>query len=145
MWGRLLGGLALVTCASACSSDDPREECALRPAFELTVRAASGPVPDDLYLKIKYGGGVEEYRVSDTVQTQEVMFCQRRDADGGAPEAGAAAKEVFCKLWTQGAATLTVETSAYPRIERALEAKADGDCILTVEESVVLSVPEAGI
>ncbi len=143
---RLLSGICLVALVAlaACSSDD-RPECALRPAFELTVRAATGSVPSDLRLKIKYGGGVEEYAVSDTVQTQEVLFCQRRDVDGGVPEAGAEVGEVFCKLWTQGATALTVETAQYPKVERTLEAKADGECILTVEETVVLAVPEAGL
>ncbi len=137
--------LSLAQLGLGCSSDDGRKECTLRPAFELTVRAASGPVPDDMRLKIKYGGGTEEYAVSDTTQTQEVMFCQRRGSDGGVPEAGVPAGEVFCKLWTQGAADLTVESSKYPKLERTLQADADGECILTVEELVVLSLPEAGI
>ena len=140
----ILSALTLALLNVSCSSDDGRKECTLRPAFELTVRAASGPVPDDMRLKVKYGGGTEEYSVSDTTQTQEVVFCQRRDPDGGVPEAGLPVGEVFCKLWTQGAADLTVESSKYPKLERTLEAKADGDCILTVEEVVVLSLPEAG-
>ncbi|MEZ4222374.1 MAG: hypothetical protein R3B13_15660 [Polyangiaceae bacterium] len=130
--------------ATACSSDDEREECHLRPAFELSVRAAAGPIPDDLHVKIKYGGGVEEYSVSDTVQTQEVLFCQHRDFDGGVPEAGAPVGEVFCKLWTQGATDLTVESATYPRLEKRLEAKASGDCIQTVAETVVLGDVDGG-
>ncbi len=120
-------------------------ECSLKPAFALTLRALDGPVPTDTLLRVKYGGGVEEYRVSDAVQTQEVTFCQRRSEDGGAVPAGEPPSEVTCELWTQGAATIAIETSSYPRLDSSLEAEAEGRCIQTVEVTLTLGEGDGGV
>lgn len=138
----LLWVLLLVT--PSCTSKDPDVECRLRPAFSLRLSAVQGSLPADTLLRVKYGGGVEEYRVSDSVQTQKVVFCQRRSTDGGPLEAGVSADEIACELWTQGAATVTVESSPYPTLEEPLEAEADGRCIRTVEVDLVLGETDAG-
>ena len=46
-----------------------------------------------------------------------------------------------CELWTFGPATLTVETSMYPKATEALAAK-EGKCIVAAE--IVLTLPDGG-
>lgn len=130
---------------SGCSDgngDDPKE-CTVKAAFELTVRTVSGALPGDTTLEVKYGGGVEAYRVDQGMQNQEVVLCTTDTAD--ASDAGQAANEVYCKLWTQGAAAVTVTATGYPTVKQDLEAKAQGKCIQTVPVEIVLGDQDAGI
>ncbi len=129
---------------SACSTD-PRPECPLKPAFQLSLSASEGPLPPDTVLRVKYGGGLEEYRLNDLVHTQEVVFCQHR-LDGGLPaEAGVPVDELYCEMWTQGAATVTVEATGYPDLEQKIEAQAKDRCILTVDVSLRLDLGDGGV
>lgn len=96
-------------------------------------------------LRVKYGGGFEEYRLSDPVHTQEVVFCQHR-LDGGVPaEAGVPVDELYCEMWTQGAATVTVQATGYPDIEQEIEAEAEDRCIKTVDVSLRLDLGDGGV
>lgn len=135
-------GLGLL--ALACSNgdgDDPKD-CKLVAAFELTVRAVPGPLPADTTLEVQYGGGTETFRLDQGVQTQEVVLCDETAKDAGAADGGVA--EVHCRLWTQGAAKVTVTASGYPTVEETLEAKAQGKCIQTVPVEIVLGDADGG-
>ena len=52
--------------------------------------------------------------------------------------------KVHCKLWTQGAAKVTVTATGYPPVEEALEVKAQGTCIQTVPVEIVLGDQDGG-
>jgi hypothetical protein len=140
-------GLALIVCAAtatalSCSDDggDGPKDCKVVAAFDLTLRAAGGPLPPDTTVEVQYGGGVESYRVDAGMQSQEVVLC-----DDDAPETGVGGVTVVhCKLWTQGAATVKVTASGFPPVEQTLEAKAQGKCIQTVPVEIVLGDQDAG-
>lgn len=136
-------GLALISCAVfalACSNGngDGPKDCKVVAAFDLTLRAAVGPLPPDTTIDVQYGGGIESYRVETGMQSQEVVLCDDDAADAGY------VTRVHCKLWTQGAATVKVTASGYPAIEQTLEAKAQGTCIQTVPVEIVLGDQDAG-
>ena len=129
---------------AGCSSPQ-EEDCPLRPAFQLRlVTAGAKPLPSDTVLRVKYGGGVEEYRLDEAVHSQENVFCQHRDVDGGPVEAGASVNELSCVLWTQGAADISVEASGYPDLEKTLEAKGKNRCIETVDVTLTLDAGDGG-
>jgi hypothetical protein len=129
-----------------CSSNPDDKECPLRPAFQLHLQTATGTaLPADTVVRVKYGGGVEEYRLDEVIHSQENVFCQHRDQDGGPVEAGAQVGELSCVLWTQGAATITVEASGYPDLEKDLEAKGKNRCIETVDVTLTLDAGDGGI
>lgn len=139
----VVGALALAL-ALGCSDgngDDP-EDCKLVAAFDLTVRAALGPLPPDTTLEVQYGGGIETFRVDQGVQAQEVVLCDDTKSEAGAGDAGVT--KVHCKLWTQGAAKVTVTATGFPPVEEALEAKAQGTCIQTVPVEIVLGDEDGG-
>jgi len=132
----LMGAAALGT---ACSSDDGNQDpCTIEAAFQLTVRTVSGALPSDTLLSVQYGGGVEEFHLDGSNGDLKVVLC---DVD-----ADAASQDVLsCKLWTQGAATVTVTASGFPQVQRELEAKKKGECFQTVPVEVVLGDEDAGI
>jgi hypothetical protein len=152
--------VALAATVAACSGngDDQKKPCPTVPAFKLTLHAASGPLPDDTVLKVKYGGGVEEFKLADATHQQEVVLCDIETEDAGLdpeagsdagvdPEAGTAeprAVALSCKVWAQGAATVTATGTGYPEVQRELEAKLDGKCIKTVPVDLLLGELDAG-
>jgi len=137
----LLGVVAL----GACSSDDGENDppCTIEPAFQLSVRAVSGELPSDTVIKAQYGGGVEEFHVDVTNPTLEVLLCVATSADAGV-DAGAGVQRIDCKLWAQGAATVTVTASGYPDLVQELEAQLDGECFKTVPVDLVLGDEDGG-
>ncbi|MFO0569354.1 MAG: hypothetical protein U0263_27090 [Polyangiaceae bacterium] len=141
LWAALIAGAAVV---ASCSTDDGEQPkpCTVSAAFDLTVRAVAGPLPTDTTIEVKYGGGIETYRVDQGMTGQEVVLC-----DDELPEAGDAGKQVelvHCKLWTQGAASVTVTATGFPTVEEDLEAKASGKCIKTVPVEIVLGDVDGG-
>lgn len=132
---------ALAFGCSDGNGDDP-EDCKLVAAFDLTVRAVPGPLPQDTTLEVQYGGGTETFRVDQGVQAQEVVLCDDTKKDASAGDGGV--PQVHCKLWTQGAAKVTVTATGYSPVEEALEAKAKGKCIQTVPIEILLGDPDGG-
>jgi len=137
----VVGAVALALGCSNGDGGDPKD-CKLVAAFDLTVRAALGPLPPDTTLEVQYGGGIETFRVDQGVQAQEVVLCDDTKSEAGAGDAGVT--KVHCKLWTQGAAKVTVTATGYPPVEEALEAKAQGTCIQTVPVEIVLGDQDGG-
>jgi hypothetical protein len=132
-----LMGAAMLTIA--CSSDDGNQDpCTIEAAFELTLHTVTGALPADTALRVQYGGGVEEYHLDGANTGLKVVEC---DVDADA----ASLDSLSCKLWTQGAATVTVTASGFPQVERELEAKKKGECFQTVPVDIVLGDEDAGI
>jgi hypothetical protein len=126
----------------ACSSDPPPEDCSAKAAFQLSVRAHVGTLPPDTRLTVKYGGGEETYALSDLKHDEEAVLCDVEGVDSG--DGGGSVSRLVCALWTQGAATVTIEASGYPNLERELKAEAKNDCIETVPVELVLGGEDAG-
>jgi hypothetical protein len=166
---RLLGTvafLALVRLAPGCGSDPhPKEPCQTGIAdFEVLIQAAEGPLPDDLVVRVEYGGGDEEY-VLASPGTPVVMFCRHSDRErnplmdggtswhgsggqsGGGGEGGGASvhdvEALLCEIWSFGAARIEVETAAYPMTTPLELTRKQGAC--TVEAELELSLPDAGV
>lgn len=133
----------MLTCGLclACSSETPPEDCSAKAAFQLSVRAYAGSLPPDTRLTVKYGGGEETYALSDLVHDEEAVLCDAEGLDSGD---GGSVSRLVCALWTQGAATVTIEASGYPSLERTLEAEAKNDCIETVPVDLVLGEEDGG-
>jgi hypothetical protein len=155
--------------ASGCARDPEYDGCYVEhPAFLLHISAQGGPLPEGTHLRVKYGAGVEDYILRNPAESPDVIFCTAVNPDAELAEAGEpseagldAADEVgaghstsgdaqapiealLCELWTQGAATVTVDADGYPRLVKALTAKRDGCGIETVERELVLQAPDGG-
>ena len=143
---------ALITGCSSSTPDEP--ECdPPHPAFRLLVDAMGRTLPDDVSIRVLYGGGVEFFQASGENKPM-VVLCkvQRRDStdnhDAGYDDAGydrvdwSPIMNVTCDLWTNGAATVTVAASGYATEERKLEAKTDSDCGLLLTQVVITLVQE---
>jgi hypothetical protein len=166
-----LVGLVSTAVAVACGSDPkPTEPCRDgRPDFELLIKAQSGPLPEDLVVRVLFSGGEEEY-VLASPGTQEVMFCKVADREGnvidagsphvnGSAGAGGAGAEgeggaggapgdreveaLRCEIWSFGSARIEVETAAYP-MQEPLELFHKKD-VCTVEAEFELAMPDAGM
>jgi hypothetical protein len=157
-----LGFLALVRVAPGCGSDPhPTEPCVYGiPDFEVLIQAEDGPLPEDLLVRLEYGGGEEEYLLANPSELR-VMFCRHADrqrnalmdaglggsggeggGEGGA--AGAQAVEaLLCEIWSFGSARIEVETMAYPPL-LPLELTRKQD-VCTVKADLELSLPDGGV
>ena len=144
--------------ASACSNDNgDTKDCKARAAFDLSVRTATGPLPEDTEIEVEYGGTLSEtYRLSDPVHAGETVLCQATGPDAGTvdadTEAGSDAgsdagpTEVLalrCALWTSGLVTISVRASGYPDLKRELTPTAEHKCIQTVPVELVLGATDA--
>jgi hypothetical protein len=70
------------------------------------------------------------------------VFC-----DAPVPDAGlmpAHPRLLRCALWTEGAATLQLESTEYPPVDRVLEADADECGFRTVDVNIDLTEADAG-
>ena len=142
----------------ACGPDDGVDpaDCEGLPvaSFRVVIVAPGSRLPADTVLRVKYGGGEEEYRLADP-QTPDVVFCRHaiadggllsKDAsvgDGGESDAGVSLSSVealSCKLWTNGAATATVQASGYEELVAELEAEIDDKCDEIVTKDVMLEL-----
>lgn len=147
---RRTGLLAAALCstallAAACSEDGgpDSKQCKVVPAFRLNLRAASGPLPPDTMLEVKYGAGVESYRLDQGDTGQENVLCHTDAPDGG--DAGKDVSQIDCELWTQGAAKVTLTATGYDTIVKDLGAKEDPDkCLETVTVTIILGDLDAG-
>lgn len=137
--------LCLGLSAAACSGDDGDDppQCAVQPAFDLTVNAVSGALPADTEILVEYGGAKESYRLDTGDAGQEVVLCKEHGTDGG--DAGKAVTSVTCKLWTQATSTVTVSGGGFPTVTEDLKPKYDDDkCLETVPVSIALGDLDAG-
>ncbi len=133
---RPLLALSLSSLVAAGCSDRPaaEDDCPSRPspAFALTVRTESGaPLPADAHIRVSASGGAEEFDAASPLASPEIAFCSV-DGDGGVTT-------LSCKLWTSGAAEVTVTAGGYEPIERRkLVAETDPCGIKTVDVKIAL-------
>lgn len=132
----------------ACSNAQPPSTCPSSHAtFKLTVKAEASAVPRDVWISVKYGGGVEHYRAETPPVAPQVVYCKLECVDGGGSDASSAdaadggaqsnIEAVVCDLWTDGAATVTVRASGYPDVVRDLSARRD-ECGLVLTDVTIL-------
>ena len=154
---------------SSCKDDPPQPAFCLGPDFDVLITTGEGPIPADTIVTMEYAGGDPEqypYPESDP-DGPSALFCAPSDREGnplpatggsgGEASAGLSGRDGLggaggegptgdveawrCTLWTDGPATLTVETSFYPSVEVSLAAKR-GKC--TVEDEIVIGPLDGG-
>jgi len=159
--------MALASCTSS-TPDDPA--CGPpHPTFHLEIDAQPGSVPEDVTITLVYGGGEETFRVGGN-KSLKVLLCEARrgDLDGGlvdesrnesGNESGDGSDDgpadepmgdpgpissVYCDLWTNGAATVSVSAERYLGDSRHLEAELDPECgLIQMDVRITLvSVPK---
>lgn len=149
--GALLAFAILGVGGGASCGPNREPVCTGQPAFVLTVRADSGPLPSDLEIEVHYGGSPapETYRL-DAPHEPEVVFCVAAASPGAATNAAAGGEgggapgstdSVACRLWTAGPASVTVRGAGYPPVVVDLLVD-EGLC--TVIEEVELMRGDAG-
>lgn len=141
--GLVAGGVLVL---GACSTPAPGRECPkTRAAFHVVLTAEGGAsLPSDTTLSVTYGGGSEQYALAAPPAHPAVVFCDSRPDAGTADAAAGEAKALDCLLWTQSAATVTVEASGYPTLEADLDPERDDCGITTVDYALVLGEADAG-
>jgi len=99
----------------------------------LTLRTESGaPLPPDAHLTVAAGSGTEEFDADELPAAPNLAFCAAA-GDGGVTE-------LTCKLWTSGAAELTITATGYEPVQRRkLVAEADPCGIKTVDVKIALT------
>ena len=126
----VMSSLAAVGCADRPPAEN---DCPSRPspAFLLTLRTQSGePLPGDAHVVIAAGSGKEDFDAATPPAAPDLAFCT------GAGEGGVT--ELTCKLWTNGAAELSITASGYQPVKRTLVAETDPCGIKTVDVKVSL-------
>jgi hypothetical protein len=150
----------LALLVASCKDAPPtKPNCTSLPDFEILVSAVDAPLPPDTVVSIEYGGGVMEYYSLAGPSERHVLFCDVTDREGnpvtgaggqaGQVAGGAGAGEgpadpveaLHCELWTDGPATVTVETTLYPTAVVPLHAKKD-KC--TVSADIELGPDDGG-
>lgn len=157
--------LTLSSAASGCSRAPEYDGCFTEhPAFLVRITAGGRPLPSDTRIRVQYGGSSAEERVLlEPAAAPDVIFCTTVDplaeeldasieassnTNGSTTELDAASSQVtavLCELWTQGAATITVQATGYRVIEQQLKASRNHCGIETVESELALQAPDAGI
>lgn len=142
----LAGWLALSASVTACGSSQDRSDCpGPHPTFRLTVRADGKPLPHDVKIEVKYGGGVELYDAAHPVATPQVVECEQRlDSDAGEDASAGQLERIVCDLWTDGAATVTVTAKGYPETERSLAAETDTCGVVMTDQEITLREGDGG-
>jgi hypothetical protein len=130
--------LGLLLPLAGCAEDGPRPDCPARAAFEIVVRASSGPLPSQTAIVVDHSGGTEEYRL-DAPHKREIVLCEALRADSGA-EAGAAddVLAVACELWTRSLTSVEVRAPGYAPLARELELETEAGCISTQAVELLL-------
>ena len=164
--GVALYGSVLGVSACAESGDTNPASCGSpQPAFRVLVESSTGaPLPDDLFMSIRFGGAREADFSRGRSSDREVLCCEElgevgatlpvpdctgtAGADAGRDAGQDSNRAVVCDLWTSGAAELRIEADAHLPFEISLEAEVDERCktSVTVDERVLLQPPgDAGI
>lgn len=146
----------------ASCKDDPPESTGCpsdRPDFQVLVTALDAPLPADTLISIDYGAGGREYYSYPDRFEHNALFCTPSDREGnplpeggqggqgpgaigaGGEGASSGIEGIFCDLWTDGPATMTVESALYPTETADLHAK-KGKCVLATE--IVLGPDDGG-
>ena len=147
----------------SCKDDPPHPaDCPSGPDFEVLITAFDAPLPADVRVSIEYAGGLNEHYSIPDHGKHRALWCTPSDREGnplpagghggqGSLEAGDSGRGgasadsglegLECELWTDGPATLTVETSMYPKATEPLAAK-EGKCVVAAE--IVLALPDGG-
>lgn len=155
----LLAFLALASC-----DDEPRPpaDCTT-PDFDVLITAVDGPLPADTVVKMVFGGGMDEYRLTDDTTDPENLFCTPSDREGnpvladngeggrsaqaghdggaGGASSDGTVEGLRCDVWSDSSVTLTVTTSTYPVAVAQLQGK-KGVC--TVSSEIELSPSDGG-
>lgn len=147
--------LALLALASCDDEPPPPADCTT-PDFDVVITAVDAPLPADTVVTMEYGGGDDEYRLTNDPEGPENLFCSpsdrkgnpisgdageggqsARNADGGAGGApsGGTIEGLRCDLWSDGPATLTITTSMYPVTVAKLQPK-KGVCTVSTEVEI---------
>ncbi len=109
------------------------------------MRADGKPLPRDVKIEVKYGGGVELYDAAYPVATPQVVECrQELDQDAAEDASAGQLEKIVCDLWTDGAASVTVTAEGYPKTERALAAETDECGVVMTEQEITLQEGDAG-
>lgn len=130
----------------ACSSPKPtQEDCGPAHAtFRLIVDAEEGPVPGDVRIHVRSGSGQESFDAREPDVSLKEVFCSLQREGQGDGGTAAPIRQVECDLWTHGAATVRVEASGYPEVERVLEAERDDECGLLLTKAWITLAREPG-
>lgn len=97
----------------------------------MTLKTESGaPLPGDAHVVVTAGSGKEDFDVVSPPDGPDLAFCTRTGED--------AVTELVCKLWTNGAAQLTITASGYQTLKRSLVAETDPCGIKTVDVQIRL-------
>ncbi len=126
--------------------------------FKITLKLSDRPLPNDIVVRVMYGGaGTEDYVLASPT-TPEVVFCNPEDengnvidrsSEGAAGAAGAAGSsgeeqpvaELGCELWTGGYAKLQVSGTGLDGDTSYPLAPTDA---CEVERTIVLDSPDGG-
>lgn len=151
--GALVGAVALTFAVARCGDPDPGPQSCGEPgpAFVITVRASSGPLPLGLEVQATYGAGQDVYRLGSPTVRNEVLFCGLADetsGEGGASGQGGASgaalqqESLRCELWTDSSVSLRVQGRGYVPLEAELEPTVDERCgVMTTFEDFLLEPP----
>ena len=123
-------------------------------AFRVLLIAPEAPLPDNTALTVEHGTGTEVFLIAQPFPSSDVVFCclSTREGecveppDASAYDGGSDAPPVeglFCELWTDGPADVTVEARGYPELKRNLEARSNDGCLQTVDVTLELERPDA--
>jgi hypothetical protein len=127
-----------MTCLWACSSsaDDPDSCGPPHPTFRLVVEAQDEFIPEDIRIRVRSGGGEEEFNAAEKEASPKVVFCELVHEQGDGEQVGPIAS-VQCDLWTDGAATVWVNAHGYVEVMKDLEAEKDQKCGLKLTKETI--------
>jgi hypothetical protein len=121
-----IAALASLASTCACGPDPkPTAHCPdVGATFAMVVSCSNGAsLPKDLVVEVQYGGGVESYRLA-APERPRVLFCSpglARRSTATEPVA-----TLRCELWTQGPATVELQTLEYPKLIEQLTPDPNG-------------------
>lgn len=159
----LLFGFSSVGLAWGCADDieQPAPCGAPTPAFRFEATTLQDPLPEDLSLRVEFGGAQSEVYTLGAANVGEVACCvtvaQIADAPAHIPcgttiqsDAAVTPNAVVCDLWTNGAVDLTVSMSNQVIVQQTLHAKLldeESDCgqFETLTAHWVLGESDAGV
>ena len=136
---RRLGALTrfVVLVATGCTDarPDPDRPCGEpTPAFRFEATAVQAPLPDELTLRVEFGGAQSESYTLGESRVGEVACCMTVARVSDAPrripcstvvesDADVAPNAIVCDLWTNGAVDLSVSVEEQVLVSQTLQAK----------------------